>query len=131
MPNGFDYLPNPQTPTVEIGHDVWIGEDALIKGGISIGHGAVVAAGAVVTRDVAPYSVVGGVPAKRIRWRFEGDLRTDLLASEWWRYAVHENPQLPWSHPSDLIGALARGCDTISVFLSDLGPLRSIVDEVG
>ena len=54
-----------------IGHDVWIGHGAVLMPGISIGHGAVVAAGAVVTRDVAAYAIVAGVPAKRIRWRFE------------------------------------------------------------
>ncbi len=55
----------------KIGHDVWIGSMCLISGGVSIGIGAIVAGGAVVTKDVAPYSIVGGVPAKEIRRRCE------------------------------------------------------------
>jgi len=69
---------------VSIGHDVWIGTNALIMGGVRIGHGAVIAAGAVVTRDVQPFAVVGGVPAKLIRMRFPEEMVHALLASAWW-----------------------------------------------
>ena len=65
---------------VTIGHDVWIGQYARLRPGISIGTGAVVAAGAVVTRDVEPYAIVGGVPARLIRYRFADELCADLLA---------------------------------------------------
>lgn len=54
-----------------VGSDVWIGKNALIKAGVTIGHGAVIAMGSVVTKDVAPYAIVGGVPAKLIRFRFD------------------------------------------------------------
>jgi len=67
-----------------LGHDVWVGANALIMGGVRVGNGAVIAAGAVVTRDVAPYSVVGGVPAKLIRMRFPEELVRALLESAWW-----------------------------------------------
>ncbi|HEY8928034.1 MAG TPA: CatB-related O-acetyltransferase [Mucilaginibacter sp.] len=67
-----------------VGHDVWIGEKAIVLDGLSIGTGAVIAAGAVVAKDVAPYSIVGGVPAKVIRMRFtEAEIEL-LLKSEWW-----------------------------------------------
>jgi acetyltransferase-like isoleucine patch superfamily enzyme len=68
-----------------IGNDVWIGEGCTIIDGITIGNGAIVAAGSVVTKDVEPYSIVGGVPAKFIRKRF-GDESIELLQkSEWWK----------------------------------------------
>jgi SAM-dependent methyltransferase len=67
-----------------IGHDVWIGERTIILAGVSIGTGAVIAAGSVVTRDVKPYEIVGGVPAKHIRFRHEPDVIQALLESEWW-----------------------------------------------
>ena len=71
--------------SVVIGNDVWIGYGAKIIEGITIGHGAVVLAGAYVTKDVAPYSIVGGVPAKLIRYRFPELTRQALLKSEWWK----------------------------------------------
>lgn len=67
-----------------IGNDVWIGSRALIKSGIKIGNGAVIAAGAVVTKDVPPYAIVGGVPAKIIKYRFSEDIINELQKSEWW-----------------------------------------------
>jgi acetyltransferase-like isoleucine patch superfamily enzyme len=71
-------------PKVTIGADVWIGARAIIIGGIAIGHGAIIAAGAVVTKEVLPYSIVGGVPAKLIRFRFEKEVIERLLDSKWW-----------------------------------------------
>jgi len=70
--------------SVTIEHDVWIGNGASICDNVTIGTGAIVAAGAVVTSDVAPYSIVGGVPAKFIRQRFETEQIDQLLASRWW-----------------------------------------------
>lgn len=71
-----------------IGNDVWIGRDALIMSGVTVGHGAAVAARAVVTKDVAPYEIVGGVPARHIGWRFDEQAREELLKIAWWEWPV-------------------------------------------
>ena len=68
--------------TTFIGHDVWIGRNALIKQGITIGNGAVVGMGSIVTKDVAPYAIVGGNPAKLIRYRFSDEIIEELIASK-------------------------------------------------
>lgn len=80
----------PTKGDVIIGSDCWICANALILSGVTVGHGAVVAAGAVVTKDIPPYAVVGGNPCKFIKWRFEEDVREGLLASEWWNWPVDE-----------------------------------------
>lgn len=69
---------------VTIGHDVWLGSGAIVLSGVTIGHGAVVAAHAVVTRDVPPYAIVGGNPAKVIRYRFDEATIAALLEAGWW-----------------------------------------------
>ena len=71
---------------VIIGNDVWIGEGALIPGGVTIGNGAIITARAVVTKDVEPYSIVGGVPAKHIKYRFDTDTINDINKTEWWNW---------------------------------------------
>lgn len=67
-----------------IGNDVWIGCNSVIISGVKIGDGAVIGAGAVVTKDVEPYSIVGGVPAKLIRYRFSNEICKQLLELKWW-----------------------------------------------
>jgi acetyltransferase-like isoleucine patch superfamily enzyme len=69
---------------VTLGNDVWVGSHALINGGVKIGNGACIAAGAVVVKDVPPYAVVGGVPAKVIRYRFTEDVILALEKIQWW-----------------------------------------------
>lgn len=69
---------------VSIGNDVWIGEGAMIMGGKTIGDGAVIGAGALVTKDIPPYAIVGGVPARVIRYRFSPDVIEELLHLKWW-----------------------------------------------
>lgn len=72
-------------PKTIIGADVWIGQGVLIKSGVTIGVGAVIGAGSVVTKDIEPYSIVGGVPAKVIKKRFSEEIILQLLESEWWQ----------------------------------------------
>jgi phosphonate metabolism protein (transferase hexapeptide repeat family) len=67
-----------------IGHDTWLGHGVIVKPEVTIGHGAVVAAGAVVTRDVAPYMIVAGVPAVPLRARFSAPIAERLMALAWW-----------------------------------------------
>ena len=71
-------------PPVTIGNDCWIGERVSIVGGCSIGDGAVVLTGAVVTKDVPPYAVVGGVPAKILKYRYDEDTVKWLRGIRWW-----------------------------------------------
>lgn len=72
-----------------IGNDVWIGYEAVIMAGVRIGDGAIVAARAVVTKDVPPYAIVGGVPAREIRKRFEPDVVERLQKMKWWDWPIH------------------------------------------
>ncbi|BBK29087.1 CatB-related O-acetyltransferase [Staphylococcus arlettae] len=67
-----------------VGHDVWIGANAIVLDGVQIGTGAIIATGAVVTKDVAPYEIVGGIPAKAIKKRFDNATIQQLLESKWW-----------------------------------------------
>ena len=69
---------------IVIGNDVWIGYEAVINAGVTIGDGAIIATRAVVTRDVPPYTIVGGVPAKPIRKRFSDETISALLSLKWW-----------------------------------------------
>lgn len=73
---------------VTIGNDVWIGSRAVVLGGIQIGDGAIIGAGAVVTKDVKPYSVVGGVPAKVLRLRYSEEQIEKLISFAWWDKSV-------------------------------------------
>ena len=73
-------------PETRIGNDVWIGHGAKIRAGVTIGHGAVVGMGAVVAKDVRPYAIVAGNPAREIRRRFEDSAVEALLAIAWWDF---------------------------------------------
>ncbi len=77
--------------TLEIGHDVWIGHGAVILSGCEkIGNGSVIAAGAVVTKDVPPYAIVGGIPAKVLKYRFDQEIIDLLEESKWWTHTPQE-----------------------------------------
>ena len=69
---------------IVIGNDVWIGYEAVILAGVTVGDGAIIGARAMVTKDVQPYTIVGGVPAKPIRKRFSEETISEMLALKWW-----------------------------------------------
>ena len=80
-----------------IGNDVWIGYEAVIMAGVHIGDGAVIAARAVVTKDVPPYTIVGGTPARKIRMRFEEETIAKLQQIQWWNWPIEKIRQsLPY-----------------------------------
>lgn len=81
---GLKYVDSEKKFHVDIGNDVWIGSNALILEGLTIGDGSVIAAGAVVTKDVPPYSIVAGVPAKIIKYRFNDEQISFLSDFKWW-----------------------------------------------
>lgn len=93
----------------EIGNDVWIGAHVLIKEGIKIGDGSVIGMGAVVIKDVPPYSIVGGVPARVIRYRFDNSTIERLLKSEWWNL------------PKEKLSKLANFFESPDIFLNEYG----------
>lgn len=87
--NEFRYADENNSYPIIIGHDCWIGENAFIVGGVQIGNGAVILAGAVVTKDVPPYAIVAGIPAKVIKYRYDADTISFLQSYQWWE----KNPE--------------------------------------
>lgn len=94
--------------TVKIGNDVWIGTGSQILLGVTIGDGAIIGAGSVVTKDVPPYSVVGGIPAKVIKKRFPDEIITRLLQLKWWEYGADIMEGLDITEPLNCIDDLER-----------------------
>lgn len=92
----------------EVGNDVWIGDRVIIMGGVKIGDGAIVAAGAVVTKDVPPYAVVGGVPAKIIKYRFDEATIKELLQLKWWDYDIADFGEVEWSDVKKAISTIKQ-----------------------
>jgi acetyltransferase-like isoleucine patch superfamily enzyme len=89
FPWGKSYKGHPKTKgDVVIGNDVWIGREALILSGVKIGNGAVVGARSVVTKDIKPYSIVAGNPAKHIKYRFEESIIPELIDIAWWDWPI-------------------------------------------
>lgn len=91
-----------------IGNDVWIGAQVFIPRGVTIGDGAVIAAGSVVTKDVQPYEIVGGAPAKHIRFRFEPEIIEALLELKWWDYEPATLEGVPFSDIKAAIEEISR-----------------------
>lgn len=92
-----------------IGHDTWLGYSAIIMPGVSVGHGAVVGSGAVVTKDVPPYTIVVGVPARPLRMRFPQEIADALQRIAWW----------DWDHA------------TLGKRLDEMNDVRSFVERYG
>jgi virginiamycin A acetyltransferase len=92
-----------------VGHDVWLGYSALVLPGVTIGHGAVVAAGSVVVRDVPSYAVVAGNPARVVRSRFSEDVER-LLRAAWWNWPI----ELVTDHARTIMTGTAAELDRIA-----------------
>ena len=99
---------------IVIGNDVWIGYEAVIMAGVHIGDGAIIAARAVVTKDVPPYTIVGGTPAKEIRKRFDAEVIQQLLMLKWWDWSTDKiRNSLPYITEGKLNELLTVKKDTI------------------
>jgi acetyltransferase-like isoleucine patch superfamily enzyme len=97
---------------IVIGHDVWIGRRAIINSGVTIGNGAVIATAAIVTRDVPPYAIVGGNPARLIRYRFGQDTIDRLQDIAWWNWPddrIRANAALFKLPAEDFVEAVDKG----------------------
>jgi acetyltransferase-like isoleucine patch superfamily enzyme len=108
-PNSYDWVPEYKSmqrlsrtpemlPRVTIGNDVWTGHNVNVLSGVNVGDGAVIAAGAVVTKDVPPYAVVAGVPAAIKRYRFSDEVIAPLLRSKWWDLELEQLAGLPFNN---------------------------------
>ena len=93
---------------IEICNDVWIGDSVFIKNGIRIGDGAIVGAYSVVTKDVPPYAIVVGNPAKIIKYRFDSDTIDFLLKAQWWNLPDEIIKELPYDNMDDCIDYLRK-----------------------
>ncbi len=115
LPHAFVDVPlaAAHLPRTVVGADVWIGQRAMIKAGVRIGVGAVIGAGALITRDVPPYSMVVGTPAHVLRRRFPDALCDRLLSSQWWKRSTDEITRLRYcfADPEVFLDALeAKKC---------------------
>lgn len=115
--------PQPQRKELVIGHDVWIGDGAVLRGGITIGDGAVIAGGSVVTKDVEPYSIIGGNPAQVIRKRFPDEICDALQKSRWWDIELEDLLRLPMGEPEKLVNAIERSRGSLRPYEPDATPL--------
>lgn len=93
---------------VVIGNDVWIATNTVILSGVTIGDGAVIAAGAIVTKDVPPYAVVGGVPARILKYRFDEKTIEKLLELKWWNYDLKDIKHLDFTDVESCIKELEK-----------------------
>jgi acetyltransferase-like isoleucine patch superfamily enzyme len=99
----------PDRGPVRLGHDVWIGQNVLMQRGITIGDGAVVAAGSVVTKDVPPFAIVGGTPARIIRYRFGDALIERIQRVAWWQYHASSFAGLDVASPGRFLDGVEEG----------------------
>ena len=121
----------PHRAMLTIGHDVWIGDHAVMRGGITIGDGAVIAGGAVVTRNVPAYTVVAGSPARVVKERFPAEIQAGLQDSKWWEYEFEDLLGLPMNEPEALIEAIAKGAGDLRKFDPGVTPLLQDIRKLG
>ena len=110
-----------------IGNYVWIGQDVLLARGITLGTGCVIGAGAVVTGSVPPYAIMGGNPARLIRFRFPEEIVADLLESHWWNYKVSDFAELRYDDPVLFLAQLRQAAAEGSI--TPYQPARLVLGE--
>lgn len=115
---------------VKIGNDVWIGTRAIVMAGVSIGDGAVIGAGAIVTKDVKPFDVVVGAPAKKAKRRFPDDVCERILKLRWWDYDLSTlQKRIDFSQPKEALDLLEEGIATTE--LKPFRPMRYLFVRKG
>ena len=120
--------PYPVAKWIEIGNDVWIGHGAFIMPGVKIGNGAVVAAGAIVTKDVPPYAVVAGVPAVVKKYRFPDAIIERFQRVKWWQYAFWDIKGAQLTKAEEFLDFVEQRVeDGISPFAGELISVDSFV----
>lgn len=105
-----DGIPCAKGETI-VGNDVWIGYGAMILSGVTVGDGVVIGAGSVVTKDVPPYTIVGGNPAKFVKSRFDDETKKELLKIKWWEWPIEKilnNVTLLCSNDREAINEFVR-----------------------
>lgn len=98
----------PDTRKTTIGHDVWIGCNSVVLSGVTIGTGAVIGAGSIVTKDIPPYAIAYGNPAMVHGYRFDSETIEALLKSEWWRFTMEQLKTLPLNKPLQCIKRMGK-----------------------
>ena len=121
-----------EKPFPVIGNDVWIGQNVTLNRGVTIGDGAVVAAFSVVTKDVPPYSIVGGNPARIIKLRFPREVAQRLLESQWWDFDPVKIAQLSMDDPVVFLDRLdqLKAEDDISLYTPEVLTKQALVPVV-
>ena len=105
---GYQFAQETPLRRTVIGNDVWIGDRAYIMSGVKVGDGAIIGAGAVVTKSVEEFAIVGGVPAKKIRLRFSADLISRILDSKWWELDSAALKQLEKGDLEDVLNQIEK-----------------------
>lgn len=122
------FVANPQKPPVDIAHDVWVGQGVTMMAGVTVGSGSVIAAHSVVTKDVPPYAIVGGNPARLLKWRFPKAEIENLLELRWWDYRFTEFKHLRLDRVSAFVEAFRDLKPHLTPYSPEKIQLRQIPD---